>query len=379
MAGKRILTVADHLGSVGGTERAQLEICRGLAQRGWDIHLLYVSEGDYGPDWRSLATTTQRIGASLPSRAAPVASTVGAVRAAVAGMRARPSVVYVHNAGDVPMALAVATVVRAPVVAHLHLPPPVRQPEWLNASIRRASAVIVPSSDAAGRWVARAGLDPDRMTVAPTGVDTDRFVPLGPDERQAVRHQIGVADQDRMILYAGRIEEIKGVRVLVEAAGRMATPAHVVMCGMANDQGYLLSLQEAMRGSRATYLGRRSDVPSLMGAADLVVVPSSVAETQGLVISEALACGTPVVAFDVGGVADSMRDFADQLVPAGDAAQLTQTIERFVAWRGDDPDLGPRSRAWAVEHMSVDRSIDRVEAVIERAEVGAPGNQDLRG
>ena len=68
MSPKRVLTVADHLGSVGGTESAQLEIFRGLARRGWEVHLLYVSRGDYWPQWDALAATTTKIGASLPSR-----------------------------------------------------------------------------------------------------------------------------------------------------------------------------------------------------------------------------------------------------------------------------------------------------------------------
>jgi len=370
MSPKRVLTVADHLGSVGGTESAQLEIFRGLARRGWEVHLLYVSRGDYWPQWDALAATTTKVGASLPSRSSPVAGAAAVVRAAVVGARIRPSVIYVHSAGHVPLALGTAAMARAPVVAHLHLPPPSRQPRWLNASIRRVAEVIVPSTDAARRWSAAAALDPKRTTVVPTGIDSERFVPLGASARAEVRSGIGVGSDERMILYAGRIEHNKGAHLLVEVARQSPTPMHAVVCGFTSDGDYLASLQSMMTEGKATYLGHRSDVAALMGAADLVVVPSSVPETQGLVIAEAMACGTPVVAFDVGGIADSMRGFPDQLVPPDDPQQLAKAVERFVDWRRGDPELGRRSRAWAVDNLSLDRSVQQLDDLIANVSAG---------
>jgi glycosyltransferase involved in cell wall biosynthesis len=138
------------------------------------------------------------------------------------------------------------------------------------------------------------------------------------------------------------------------------------VCGFTSDGDYLASLQTMMTEGNATYLGHRSDVAALMGAADLVVVPSSVPETQGLVIAEAMACGTPVVAFDVGGIADSMRGFPDQLVPPNDPLQLAKAIERFVDWRRGDPELGRRSRAWAVENLSLDRSVQQLDDLVAK-------------
>ena len=103
---KRVLTVANHLGSIGGTEAGQLAIFRGLVERGWEVHLLYVSKGDFWPAWREFAATTTQIGASLPSSASPFSSSISTVGGALKGMRTSPSVIYVHNAGDVPIALA---------------------------------------------------------------------------------------------------------------------------------------------------------------------------------------------------------------------------------------------------------------------------------
>jgi glycosyltransferase involved in cell wall biosynthesis len=370
---RRILTVANHLGSVGGSEAAQLEIFRGLADRGWEIHLLYVSAGDYFPQWEELAASTTRIGASFPDRSALVTSGFAVAGSAIRGVRTRPSVVYVHNAGDVPVALGVSAVTGAPVVTHLHLPPPIRQPEWLNAFIRRTAAVIAPSTVTAARWVSVAKLAPDNMSVVPTGVDLDRFTPLDTEERAEVRAGLEIGADERVILFAGRMEPKKGAHFLIDAVRRLSSPVRVILCGFAEDGAYLERLQQEMAkleqespGSYAAFLGRRSDVPSLMGAADLVVVPSNWPETQGLVISEAMACGTPVVAFHVGGVGDSMHGFPDQLVAPNDPVALSKAIERCVDWRLTDPGLGPRSREWATEHMSIDRSMSLVDELITK-------------
>ena len=371
MSGRRLVTVAGHLGSVGGTEAAQLAIFTELAGRGWEIHLLYASRGDYWARWEELAATTTQIRASLPSPSAPVTSTLGTIHGALAGIRARPRAVYVHNAGDVPLALSVATATGSKVVAHLHLPPPF-------APARVARPVLAPrrrgDHPLAGhrgpldrRGAPRAG----PVRVIPLGIDVDRFVPLGAAQRAEVRSAIGVGEDETMVLYVGRVERIKGAHFLLEAVGRLSEPVHVVVCGAANDEAYLAELV-AMDG-RSSFLGRRSDVPALMAAADLVAMPSNWLETQGLVLGEAMACGTPVVASDVGGLSATLRGFPDQLVPPADPGRLAAAIERFGHWRRTEPDLGARSRQWVVEHLSLVASVDAIEAVLIGADRrGAP-------
>ena len=90
-----------------------------------------------------------------------------------------------------------------------------------------------------------------------------------------------------------------------------------------------------------TFLGHRSDVPDLMAAADLLVVPSNWFETQGLVVSEAMASGIPVVASDIGGLAAMMRGFPEHLVPPGDPARLGAAIESCVELAKERPGTRP--------------------------------------
>jgi len=363
---KRVLTTANHLGSIGGTETAQLAIFRALAERGWQVHVLYVSAGNLWEEWRRFAST-RPIRATLPSRTAPISSTAGTLGALVSGVRAHPSVIYVHNAGDVPCALGMSIGARAPVVAHLHLPPPSRQPEWLNVALRRSTAVIAPSSDTAERWERVARVEKAKLSVIPVGIDVDTFRPISELERREVRAGIGVDPGDRLVLYAGRLERIKGGHFLIDAAKRATTPVHVVFCGAPGDDDYMVELHEAAEGGRVTFLGHRADMPKLMGAADLVVSPSNWLETQGLVIGESMACGTPVVASAVGAFPATMRGFPRQLVPPADPPALASAIDTYSGWRTTDPGLGERSRTWVLEHLSFDESIDEIDEVLTRA------------
>jgi glycosyltransferase involved in cell wall biosynthesis len=279
-------------------------------------------------------------------------------------MRSDAQVVYVHNPGDLPAALAAAWAKRIPVTLHLHLPPPYRQPEWLNRLIRRADAVIAPSTDTADRWIGVAGLAGDRLSVFPTGVDTDRFVPITDVNRAEQRRTLGIDPDEPVILYAGRIDPTKGLTHLLEARRRMERRAHLVICGAGHDAGFVGTLRREADGIDVIWLDRRRDVTSLLASADLVVLPSLVSETQGMVLIEAMSCGTPTVASAVGGLPETLAAFPDHLVPPGDSAALAATLDRLVDWRDGSPTLGDDARRWVVDQFALDRSIRAVSTLL---------------
>ncbi len=370
LVGRRLLTVADDLSAVGGAEIAQLRVVAGLASRGWAVDLLYVSRGDLWPRWSECASSTRTIPTSRLQRTAPVRSGLGTVGTSIDIMRSDAQVLYLHNPGDLPAALIASRVKRVPVAVHLHLPPPFRQPKWLNNLIRKADVVITPSTDTAERWVQVAGLsdDPNRVSVIPTGIDTDRFVPLADEDRDEERRALGIDPRVPMILYAGRVDPTKGLTHLLEALRRMEQRANLVVCGAGADPGYVGTLQSESSGMDVTWLDRRLDVTSLLAAADLVVLPSLVAETQGMVVIEAMSCGTPAVASAVGGLPETLAAFPDHLVPPGDAVALAGAIDRLIGWRCHSPALGDDSRQWVVDHLPLDRTVGAVSALLAELE-----------
>lgn len=366
-ARSRVVTIADDLHAAGGAEVAQLRVMEGLAGVGWQVELLFVARGDLWPRWDALSVASREIRGSQLRRDAPLRSLRSAVEAFGALVRSGADVVYVHSPGHLPVALAAARVRRLPVVLHLHLPPPNRQPSWLNRLIRDTDAVIVPSPDAAARWTREAGVRADRMSVIPTGLETDQFAPLDDDARASLRRSLGLDPAVPVVLYAGRMDHTKGVTVLVDAVRRMGDRANLVVCGSGTDPAYADALRHEAAGMDVVWLERRVDVAPLMAAADLVVLPSLVPETQGLVLIEAMACGTVAIASAVGGIPYVLADFPERLVPPGDADALAGAMGRLIHWRRERPALGADARRWATERFALADTVSQVATVLDGA------------
>jgi D-inositol-3-phosphate glycosyltransferase len=203
------------------------------------------------------------------------------------------------------------------------------------------------------------GADPAHAAVIPCGVDTDLFHPAS---RHQARARIGAGDEP-LLLYVGRIAPIKGLETLLDALvrvrrGALATARLLIVGGEADEPA---DGHEADIRRRVESLGLR-DVVRFVGAqpqdvlrdyyvaADVAVLPSYY-ESFGMVALEAMACGTPVIASRVGGLATTVRDgVTGFLVPDGDAAALAERLEA-VAGDGDLRfRLGREGVQWAARH-----------------------------
>ena len=175
-----------------------------------------------------------------------------------------------------------------------------------------------------------------RVFVAPQAVDVEHYAaPVDPEARGAARARAD-AGEGPLVLFVGRLEEEKGVRVLLEAWGRAALGdgARLALAG----RGRLgAGPDDRARGVRALGYVGASALPALYAAADMLVVPSirtaTFNEPWGLVVNEAMLQGTPVIASDsVGAAAGGLvRDGRTGLIfPAGDAQALAARIATLV-------------------------------------------------
>jgi D-inositol-3-phosphate glycosyltransferase len=153
---------------------------------------------------------------------------------------------------------------------------------------------------------------PGRVAVVPCGVDLDLF---RPQDKGAARQALGLSDE-RIILFVGRIEPLKGIDILINAVAQLEEGAdfHVLIVGGdKRSQRQVSHLQELASGlgigERVCFLGAvdHEKLPLYYNAADVCVVPSYY-ESFGLVALEAMACGTPVVASRVGGLTGTVKD-----------------------------------------------------------------------
>jgi D-inositol-3-phosphate glycosyltransferase len=197
------------------------------------------------------------------------------------------------------------------------------------------------------------GLAP--IVVIPGGVDLERF---RPQPRQQARSALGLEPDDKMLLFVGRIQRLKGLEVLLRAFALLDdSRAQLVVVGGQpgiNDESREIARLQHLAAKlgireRTQFVGAvaHERLPVYYSAADVSVMPSSY-ESFGLVAVESLACGTPVVATRVGGLTSIIRDGeTGLLVPWRDAELFAGHLRRVL----EDDDFRSRLASRARESV----------------------------
>ena len=167
------------------------------------------------------------------------------------------------------------------------------------------------------------------------------------------------------ILVAGRLAPVKGHADLINALAPTLRDGDVSLqiAGDGAERQPLKDLtQELDVGDSIEFLGYRSDLPDLLAACDVFVLPSRM-EGFGLAVVEAMAAGVPVVATRVGGVPEVVPDWAsDYLVPAEDPVAMRTAVERVrVLSEQERRELGGRLRDHAVQHFGPERYVRELQ------------------
>jgi D-inositol-3-phosphate glycosyltransferase len=234
--------------------------------------------------------------------------------------------------------------------------------------VDEADRLIVNTEYEAQQLVSLHHADPDRIDVAHPGVDLSTF---SPGDRRQARRALGLAADDKVIAFVGRIQPLKAPDVLLRAAAKLPDVRVLVAggpsgSGLTNPDGLVRLADELGITHRVTFLPpqTRDELVGLYRAADIVAVPSY-AESFGLVAVEAQACGTPVVAAAVGGLPVAVRDGVSGVLVQG------HDIDDWAAALGGVFDRGPQTmRAAAVEHsanFSWSHTVDALQASYGRA------------
>lgn len=273
------------------------------------------------------------------------------VRSAISEFR--PDFVLAHSVIPAAYArLAAASLGERNVIAVLHsatnddyADEPFRTSEWLLRWLSKGVVAVSPSQ--ARNYEARYGKPSPRVIA--NGIDTEIFREAEAD-RNTLRTQFGLSNSEKLILQVGRISPVKGQLLTAEAVKPILArdpSVRLWFAGLVEDSGYHQRLMAELsgRGSHARWLGSRSDVPSLIAAADVFVMPSS-QEAHSVGILEALSTHVPIVASDI--VAFGfLEGFASVSRAPRDVLQLRRAIEGALA--------SPRSPR-AVDQFSITRT-----------------------
>jgi len=265
---------------------------------------------------------------------------------------------HLAAAWDAPLVHSMHTMA---LVKDLHRGPGQRREPQVRVTGERgvvaaADGLVASTGEEARELVELYGADPARVAVVPPGVDLSAFSPpASEDGARAERLSLGLRPKDRVLLFAGRLQPLKGPDVLVRAAAellarRPADPLVVVVVGGPSGSGAGQRARDDLRALAAD-LGLvdrpdRHDVVRLVDpqpapelarwyrAADVVAVPSRT-ESFGLVALEAQACGTPVVATATGGLRTAVADGRTGLLV--EDADPGRWADALGALLGDEP------------------------------------------
>lgn len=255
-------------------------------------------------------------------------------------------------------AVRVARALCIPVLARTdsHLETP-------RATLKRAAKVVayplflrqfnmfLPSGTLSAKYLRRYGIPESRLRRVPYCIDVEAFglaAARGQKKRADIRRRYGAGESEKLVLFVGKLIDVKGVPVLIEALGHLSAAGRSVrllVVGSGPLAGQLARMAEA-KSVPATFAGfvNQTRLPDIYAAADVLVLPSW-SETWGLVVNEAFACGLPVIVSDRVGCAPDMiaPGLTGTVFQAGNVVQLADAIRYWL-------DVGDRD--------AIDRAID---------------------
>jgi glycosyltransferase involved in cell wall biosynthesis len=344
-----------------GPERLLLSMLEPMPVEGFGIEVAALYRPGAGPGASNpLAEEIRRRGGTaldVPDRMRlPVPAIVQVARHL---RRESVPLVHAHDFKADLVALIAARWAGAVPVATMHLHTRtsrrLRAYRALDLRVLRHFARVVTVSSAARRDLIRDGLAPDRVVVIPGCVDAAALARAGAAPAET-RARLALGARSPIVAAVARLTGQKGQRDLLHAAGRVLARwprAAFLLVGEGPDRPALEALARALGlGEAVVFLGYQREVAGILRMSDVVVLPS-LDEGLPVALLEALALGRPVVATDVGGVAELIRDReTGRLVPPRDAERLAGAISELLAGPAEAMRLGERGRTRVARDFS---------------------------
>jgi glycosyltransferase involved in cell wall biosynthesis len=230
-----------------------------------------------------------------------------------------------------------------------------------RALARRTDRIVVVSPRIRQAILGMGIGQPDRVEAIPLGLDLQRFTSSRVDG-QALRAGLGLPSGAPVLAVVGRLVPIKDHATLFAALARLAPRVHLLVIGDGPEGPRLAGLaQDLALSDRVHFLGWRHDLEAIVGGVDVVICCSR-NEGTPVALIEAMAAGVPVVATDVGGVADVVQPGrTGRLVPPRDPAALAEAIQGVLDRPEQAAAQAAEARALVLERHTAKALVGRME------------------
>jgi len=282
----------------------------------------------------------------------------------------RPHVVHTRNAESFFYGFAGAKLARVPRLVHSEhgrrFDDRAVRFTVQRLMTRWTDAVFTVSEQLKHDLVRHVGMPPGVVQVLHNGVDFDRFDHAAERPREdalRLRDALRIPADAMVVGSVGRLVPVKNYALLVRAVAAGPADVQLVLAGDGPERGALEALARALDiAPRVHLIGHRDDIDRVLPAFDMFVLPS-LSEGMSNTLLEAMACGVPVVASDVGGNREIVRQGVDGfLFASGDEAALAGHLARLQA----DPGLRERVGRVAREHVCTNFDLRAMVARYER-------------
>jgi len=358
----KVLHLATGLG-MGGAETSLLNLLTHTDRAAFEPHVLALgSDQPVGDRIRALGIPVTSLG-MRPSVPDPLSF----IRLARFLRALKPDIIqtWMYHADLLGM-LAAPLAGNIPVAWGIHLTLgnlaglklPTRLVIRASALLSRRPAAIVCCAESARKTHAAIGYDGTRMQVIPNGFDLGVFQP-DPAARASLRAELGLPSDAPLIGMAARFHPQKDHQTFIRAAGLLHAgmpEVHFVLWGREVD-GHNRTLEAwidaAGIGANLHLLGLRQDAPRLTAGLDLATLSSAWGEAFPMVLGEAMACGVPCVATDVGDAAEMLAD-TGRIVPPGNPRALADAWSELLHLPATQRrTLGQATRRRVTEHYDI--------------------------
>jgi len=367
MSGARILKVVPTL-MCGGTENQFMMLTRGLDSTRFDVEFACLRR--WGPFVQEVTERRIPLSEYKVTTFRSVYALTQQARLARHIARRRIQIVHAYNFYGNVFAIPPARLVARVVIASIRDCAPYLTP--MQKRVQRyacqlADCVLV-NAEAVKRWLVAEGYDESKIVVIRNGVDLTRFSES--TDSKDVRRDLGLPGGTPLVVVVSRLARLKGLEQLIEAAAILKSrnqDGRFLIVGETapSERAYLDELKRLAAlhrvADRVVFTGLRSDVPALLSAADVAVMPS-LNEALSNVLLESMAAGAPTVATRVGGTPEALIDGqTGLLVPAGEARPLAAAISQLLDDRVLAIRLGHAARQFIHQHLSVERMVRATE------------------